>query len=88
MVTIFFIPLTVLVLYEAVKSDSPYLRAWLGDNSVEDDTSIEARNPEVDENGLQISKIDFQDIVKRFPNILLVSFSSYGLRIPIIYLVM
>lgn len=76
MLIIFFIPLLVLTLYESLKSDSTYLRTWFGDNTVEDDTCIEAQNPEVDEDGLKISKVDFQDIIKSFPNILLVSFHS------------
>lgn len=77
MLVIFFIPLLVLTSYESLKSDSTYLRTWFGDNTVEDDGCLEAQNPEVDEDGLKISKVDFQDIIKSFPNILLVSFYSF-----------
>ncbi|GJJ07175.1 hypothetical protein Clacol_001375 [Clathrus columnatus] len=73
MLIIFFIPLMVLALYEAVKADSPYLRNWLGDDQIPDDTCVSAQNPEVDEDGLRISKVEFKDIVKSFPNILAVS---------------
>ena len=73
MTVLFFIPMTVIALYE---STSPRNR-WLGDfvhgTSLDEDDSPAARDPEVDEedarNDIVISKVPFSEIVKAFPNI-------------------
>jgi hypothetical protein len=80
MTVLFFIPMTVIALYE---STSPRNR-WLGDfihgTSLDEDDSPAARDPEVDEedarNDIVISKVPFSEIVKAFPNIHEVSSST------------
>ena len=78
MSVIFFIPLCCIALYE-VTFQSPknnWLKNWLL-NRDQADLSIDSectasQNPEVDgedaENGLEISKIKFAELVKVFPN--------------------
>lgn len=68
MSVLFFIPMTIIALYE---SYSPK-RRWLDDFIMEDDDSPLARDPDVEgedaENGLVISRVPFSELVKAFPN--------------------
>ncbi|KIJ56958.1 hypothetical protein M422DRAFT_23093 [Sphaerobolus stellatus SS14] len=69
MLVVFFIPLTVIALYESRDKKSSYFRDWFERANGEIDNSDEAKNPEVDdEDGRQISKVQFEDLIKVFPN--------------------
>jgi hypothetical protein len=77
--TIFFIPLTFIALFEsrfARNKPNAWLNNWFrgDDEGAEFDTAV-CRNPTVDDpncEGLQISKVPFEEIVKVFPNTQLV----------------
>ncbi|KAF8580590.1 hypothetical protein K439DRAFT_1648162 [Ramaria rubella] len=73
MLVFFCVPLSVLAFFESLDQKT-YIRNWFGDTGLGDEESPEAQNPEVDnENGLKISKVEFKDLIKEFPNILLSS---------------
>jgi len=71
--TIFFIPLSVIALYESTfdSNKNAWMKNWLrGDNEGEAD-SLENRDPEVDDpkcDGMVISKVPFEELIKVFPN--------------------
>ncbi|EIN10527.1 calcium activated cation channel [Punctularia strigosozonata HHB-11173 SS5] len=76
MMTIFFIPLTIIALYETAlqsgRTKNGWANSWLneGNGSIDDDSS-ETRDPKLnedDEGGKQITKVAFDEIVKVFPN--------------------
>ena len=73
MTVIFFIPLSVIALYEVSSVDKPWLVRWLRsglDEGNADDPVT--RDPQVEgpdaERGLQISKVKFSELVRHFPN--------------------
>jgi hypothetical protein len=70
MLVLFSAPLTVLAVCEILMgTQSTYIRNWFGDSGFGDEDTPEAQNPEVDhENGLKISKVPFNDLIKKFPN--------------------
>lgn len=48
---------------------SAYIRNWFGDSGFGEEDTPESQNPEVDhEDGLKISKVQFNDLIKEFPN--------------------
>ncbi|KZW04355.1 hypothetical protein EXIGLDRAFT_663857 [Exidia glandulosa HHB12029] len=69
---IFFAPLTVIALYEASmnKRGPKFVHEWMHTLEAVDEDDEEAHaDPEVDDaDGLQITKVPFQDLVKRLPN--------------------
>lgn len=72
MSTIFFIPLCIVALSEAGRMDRSWVTKWLRPEQDEAADDPAARDPAVEgvdaERGLQISKIEFSQLVKRFPN--------------------
>lgn len=70
MVVLFCVPLTVLALFETrLDTKGSYINNWFENNGLGDESSPEAQNPRVDdETGLQISKVEFKDLIKVFPN--------------------
>lgn len=82
MMIIFFIPLTVVALYEAEldPSKNKWVKDWLSHPDQGFDDVPEHRDPEIDgpegSNGLKITKVKFDDLVKMFPDTLHVSNSS------------
>lgn len=73
MTTIFFVPLVVISLYEVSLMEQSWIGRWL--RSEEDEGSMDdpaTRDPIVDgpdgERGLQISKVKFSKLIRRFPN--------------------
>lgn len=79
MLVLFSVPLTVLAICEVViGTKSPYIRNWLGDSGFGDEDTLEAQNPEVNhEDGLKISKVEFKDLIKAFPNTLHVCLDDF-----------
>ncbi|KAF8507846.1 calcium activated cation channel [Hysterangium stoloniferum] len=68
MIVIFFLPLCVLAFFESLDKKSGYLRNWFGDSGL-DELTAETLNPTMDdEDGLEISKVRFKDLIKDFPN--------------------
>lgn len=70
---VFFIPLSVIALYEVSFMDKIWLVSWLRSGLDEGETDDPVtRDPPVEgpdaESGLQISKVKFNELVKRFPN--------------------
>ncbi|THH13643.1 hypothetical protein EW146_g6604 [Bondarzewia mesenterica] len=72
MTVLFFIPLSLIALFESTKSQR---NQWLNEymnGSVDEDDSPEVRDPLVDgedaEQGLRISKVPFSELIKVFPN--------------------
>jgi hypothetical protein len=73
MIVLFFVHLCFIALFESLDKKSSYLRNWFGDSDFGDEMTAEAQNPQMDdENGLQISKVKFEDLIKAFPNTTLV----------------
>lgn len=73
MLVLFCAPLTVLAVCETLlRTKSSYIQNWFGEDSgFGDENTPEVQNPEVDhEDGLKISKVDFKDLIKQFPNTL------------------
>lgn len=74
MVTIFFIPLLVIALFEAEldPSKNKWVQDWLAHPDQGLDDVPEHRDPEVDgadaERGLKISTVPFDELVKVFPD--------------------
>jgi hypothetical protein len=88
MTILFFIPLTVVALWESlVESGSiknRYMASWLLPAIEEDDDSEEVRNPKMEdgdrayedgehEDGKEISKVSFEELTSVFPNPVMVS---------------
>ncbi|KAF9263703.1 hypothetical protein L218DRAFT_927577 [Marasmius fiardii PR-910] len=67
---IFFIPLTVIALYEVnIHATEKWYTNWMQGDDRGDDNYPEIRDPEVDDaNGLSISKVPFMELIKVFPN--------------------
>ena len=70
MLVLFSAPLTVLAVCEILMgTKSAYIRNWFGDSGFGEEDTPESQNPEVDhEDGLMISKVKFNDLIKEFPN--------------------
>jgi len=72
MTVLFFIPMTVVALYESSPSKHRWLDSFINGTPMDEDDSPAACNPEVDgedaRNGLVISKVPFSELVKVFPN--------------------
>ncbi|KAI6163128.1 hypothetical protein EDD17DRAFT_1776299 [Pisolithus thermaeus] len=72
MSTIFFIPLCIIALCEAGRMDRSWVTKWLRPEQDEAADDSATRDPAVEgvdaERGLQISKMKFSQLVKRFPN--------------------
>lgn len=73
MIAVFFVPLAIIAFYEATfdSNKHTWMKNWLrGDDEGEAD-SPRNRDPEVDDpecEGLQISKVPFEELIKVFPN--------------------
>lgn len=68
---LFAIPLTCIAVYEAYLDPrhNKLTKAWLEPNEETDEDNPECQNPHVDdEDGMEISKVPFDDLVKAFPN--------------------
>jgi len=69
---LFFIPMTVVALYESSSSKHRWLSDLINGAPLDEDDSPAACDPEVDgedaRNGLVISKVPFSELVKVFPN--------------------
>ncbi|KAJ1309032.1 hypothetical protein OPQ81_004713 [Rhizoctonia solani] len=67
---VFFIPLTIIALFEAYLDTrrNVYMRHMFGATQDGEDEDPENRDPHVDEGGLVISKKSFDELVKAFPN--------------------
>lgn len=70
MVTIFFIPLSMIAFYEAAAGSHKHTRmyTWLQGENEGDEDYPETRDPDVDEDGLKISKVPFEELIKVFPD--------------------
>jgi len=72
MTVLFFIPTTVVALYESSPSKHRWLDDFINGTPLDEDDSPAACNPEVDgedaRNGLVISKVPFSELVEVFPN--------------------
>ncbi|KAG6329502.1 hypothetical protein ID866_9587 [Astraeus odoratus] len=73
MTTVFFIPLCIIAVYEVSSMERPWLVKWLRSGLDEGSTDDPVtRDPYVEgidaERGLEISKVKFDELVKRFPN--------------------
>ncbi|KAJ7639099.1 hypothetical protein FB45DRAFT_904700 [Roridomyces roridus] len=66
---VFFIPLVTIAFYEAVADTDKHMwvRRWLSFDEAPEDRP-EDRDPEVQEEGRVISKVPFEELVKKFPN--------------------
>jgi hypothetical protein len=75
MLVLFCVPLSVLALFETrLDTKNSYIRNWFTSHGLGDEDSPEARDPEVEGEGeLEISKVKFEELVKKFPNTLHVS---------------
>ncbi|KIJ69974.1 hypothetical protein HYDPIDRAFT_104644 [Hydnomerulius pinastri MD-312] len=72
MTIVFFVPLSVIALYEVSAMQKSWMTKWLRSSDEVDNDSPEYLDPVVEgpeaERGLQISKVAFNDLVKKFPN--------------------
>lgn len=74
MLAIFFVPLSIIALYEAElePSKNRWIKDWLSHPDEGGEDSMEYENPGVHDDdatlGLKISKVHFDDLVKTFPD--------------------
>jgi hypothetical protein len=77
---IFFVPLTVIALFETSNMTNSWINWLRSDEEVDTDNPVVldpvVEGPDADQ-GLEISKVPFDELVKRFPNTEQVSFSSF-----------
>jgi hypothetical protein len=77
---IFFVPLTVIALFETSNMTNSWINWLRSDEEVDTDNPVVldpvVEGPDADR-GLEISKVPFDELVKRFPNTEQVSFSSF-----------
>lgn len=70
---VFIVPLTIIALYETLSSNQSWMVNWLRASSDVDTQDPFILNPVVDgsdaEQGLEITKVTFDELVKRFPDI-------------------
>jgi hypothetical protein len=80
MTALFFIPTTMIALYESFSVKQKWLNELMNGTPLEDEDSPLARDPDVGgedaANGLVISRVPFAELVKEFPNIHEVSYLS------------
>lgn len=81
MITIFFIPLSFIALYEATLDTHKHtwMNKWLRGDDEGGEDYPKIRDPEVADNeadGLKISKVPFEELIKVFPNTQQVSVSD------------
>ena len=73
MTVLFFVPMTVIALYESTSSKNRWLDDFINGTVLDEDDNPAAKDPDVDEedarNGVVISKVPFSELVKVFPNI-------------------
>ena len=73
MSVLFFIPMTIIALYESFSPKQRWLDEFINGAPLEDEDSPLARDPDVGgedaASGLVISRIPFSELVKEFPNI-------------------
>ena len=78
---LFFIPLTLIAFYESTdKRKHVWMENWFRGEDEASQDCPENRNPEVDDpscEGLKISKVPFEELIKAFPRIGQVSTSLY-----------
>jgi hypothetical protein len=72
MTILFFIPMTIIALYESTPSRKSWLDDFVNGTPLDEDGSLAAYDPEVEgedaRNGLVISRVPFSELVKVFPN--------------------
>jgi hypothetical protein len=73
MSVLFFIPTTIIALYESFSPKQRWLNEFMNGTPLEDEDSPIARDPDVGgedaANGLVISRVPYAELVKEFPNI-------------------
>lgn len=75
MTVLFFVPMTVIALYESTssKNRNRWLDDFINGTALDEDDNPATKDPDVDEadarNGVVISKVPFSELVKVFPNI-------------------
>ncbi len=83
MTVVFFIPLTGIALWETQIDPhaTKYMRDWFADGVDEgEEDEPSNQNPEVDEDGLTISRVPFAELVKHFPNANMVRGFAIGMH--------
>lgn len=78
---IFFVPLTLIALFETSNMTKSWMIHWLrSDEDVDTDNPVVldpvVEGPDADQ-GFEISKVPFDELVKRFPNTEQVRFSGF-----------
>ena len=70
MTVLFFIPLALIATYEATRNGQTYtwMTTWLRHDDEGEADYPEMRDPQVEEDGLEISKVPFEELIKVFPN--------------------
>ncbi|KAH9045267.1 calcium activated cation channel [Lactarius pseudohatsudake] len=72
MSVLFFIPMTIIALYESFSPKKRWLDDFINGPPLEDEDGVVARDPEVGEedaqSGLVISRVPFSELIKAFPN--------------------
>ncbi|KAH9002252.1 calcium activated cation channel [Lactarius hatsudake] len=72
MSVLFFIPMTIIALYESFSPKKRWLDDFINGAPLQDEDSAVARDPEVGEedaqSGLVISRVPFSELIKAFPN--------------------
>jgi len=82
MMVLFFIPLSIIALYESMMDGrSNYFRDWFARSDGEDENSDAAQNPQVTDSDMKISKVPFHELIKVFPNTSMVS-EAFGHSFP------
>lgn len=81
MSTLFFVPLATIAFYESTfdTQKHSWMRNWLRGNDEGEQDYPETRDPAVDDDdcqGMEISKVPFEDLIKVFPNTQQVRISS------------
>jgi hypothetical protein len=86
MSVIFFIPLTIIALYESSSMKQSWAVNWLQATDEVDTQDPFVLNPVVEgsdaEQGLEITKVSFDDLIKRFPNTTQVNVFSFSPELP------
>lgn len=79
MMVLFFIPLTALALFETTldTTTNRFMKNWFGATEDGEEDDPENQDPDVDEEGMVLSKVPFAELVKAFPNTQVVSFSQW-----------
>jgi hypothetical protein len=84
---VFFVPLSIIALYEISNSSQSWMVNWLRASDDVDTQDPFTLNPVIDgsdaEQGLEITKVTFDELIKRFPDITQVSVFGYSLSCPL-----